>query len=181
MKGFTLIELLVVVLIIGILAAVAFPQYEKAVEKSRLGAVLPLLDSVYQAQQTYYMANGTYASDLADLDVDLPWSGTLCPGICGVFQSFSNVSARSNDRWVLFSATTPNGFFVTLIPQKYAAGAGISKQLGTGSGFSKSGQLFCMTRSDLFQANDYCKKNGLFYSNRFIRRMDILLYSVINS
>ena len=158
--GFTLIELLVVVLIIGILAAVAMPQYEKAVEKSRLGAVLPLLNSVFQAQQSYYMANGAYATDLDDLDVNLPWTGTECPAICGVFKSFSTVSARSNARWVLFSAVTPNGFFVTLVPKKYASGAGIGKQLGEGSGFSKSGQLFCMTRSDLFQANDYCAKMG---------------------
>ena len=72
--GFTLIELLVVVLIIGILAAVAVPQYEKVVEKTRAMEAVGLVRSVRQAQELYYMQNSRYASSLDALTLSFPQS-----------------------------------------------------------------------------------------------------------
>ena len=69
MRGFTLIELLVVVMIIAILAAIAVPQYKRAVLKSRFSTVMPMAKSIANAQEVYYQGRQMYALDVDELDV----------------------------------------------------------------------------------------------------------------
>ena len=73
-KAFTLIELLVVVLIIGILASIALPQYTKAVEKSRMAEALTNLKSLQQAMDVYLLENG-----YPDSNTDVRFIGNNAP------------------------------------------------------------------------------------------------------
>ncbi len=106
-SGFTLIELLVVVLIIGILAAVALPQYQRVVAKSRISAMLPLVSSIAKANEAYYMANGIYATgeNAKQLDLDLP-----CTHLSG------NVWACGTD--FIFDFSTQAGLVLHYCPKK---------------------------------------------------------------
>lgn len=84
MKGFTLIELLVVVLIIGILSAVALPQYTKAVEKARLTEGLTVLNSIQKGLVVYGLSaenfNAIDTEGLEVLDIDVAKALTCTAG-----------------------------------------------------------------------------------------------------
>ena len=68
-RGFTLMEILIAVLIIGILGAIALPQYQRAVLKSRFAALMPIAKSLADSNEVYYLDNGEYAEDAEDLPI----------------------------------------------------------------------------------------------------------------
>lgn len=76
-KGFTLLELLVVVLIIGILGAIALPQYMVSVERARVTGNMSVLKPVYDAALQYYSYNDEFPDSLKKLPVSLPESYTV--------------------------------------------------------------------------------------------------------
>jgi len=90
--GFTLVELAIVIVIIGVLASFGVPRFRDAVERSKAGESLNYLSAIRSAQERYASREGTYTSDLAELDVQFPTPkyftvGTVAAGSTGDLES----------------------------------------------------------------------------------------------
>lgn len=113
-SGFTLIELLVVVLIIGILAAIAVPQYFKVVEKGKFAESMQWVSSLKGAQERYLARYGVYSTSTASNVVDVNL-GTMSRF------SASSVTPAGTPNWTItLSRNTPHpavygGYIVTYI------------------------------------------------------------------
>ncbi len=67
--GFTLIEVMIVVAIIGILAAVAYPNYTEYVKRGARSDAMAILLDAANKQEQFFVDNRSYADDLSDIGV----------------------------------------------------------------------------------------------------------------
>jgi prepilin-type N-terminal cleavage/methylation domain-containing protein len=107
-RGFTLIELLVAVLIIGILAAIALPQYQKAVSISKNAEIITNVGTLEKALQVAAMQLGKPVTDLASLDVGFI-NATSIECVPGGGTSFKKAYLVQDNCY--FVSTHPDPFF----------------------------------------------------------------------
>ncbi|MBI4677935.1 MAG: prepilin-type N-terminal cleavage/methylation domain-containing protein [Elusimicrobia bacterium] len=95
LRGFTLIELLVVVLIIGILAAVAVPQYFRVVERAKCSEGMNWLGGLKTAQETCLIKQGTYCTSYTAAGGYGIMLGTM------KYFAMSNITVNTTPGWVI--------------------------------------------------------------------------------
>ena len=138
-KAFTLIELLVVVLIIGILAAIALPQYQKSVEKARFTEAISLVRSFAQAEKVYHLANGVYTDKLDELDIAFP----------GTYASSATVYLGKNFTIHTYGLSNENAHI--------QAHSLIENSGWTVTYYLNKGSMVCAASSDNARGTQFCK------------------------
>ncbi len=82
MRGITLLELMIVVVIVSILAAVAYPNYRQFAARAKRNEAKAMLLEIAAAQERYYLQNSSYGT-LGELGFDDPYVSET-----GTYQAF---------------------------------------------------------------------------------------------
>lgn len=166
--GFTLMEMLVVVIIMGVLASIALPQYQKAVQKARWVEVLTVADALNTAEEEYWLAYREYTPQISDLTIRIP---SMTTGHEGTSLKLKNggyvaLQAFDDEGWSSEHGCSGNGCTGAYIH-------GVSNKLpvtyiivpahtrGQGGNWQKyRGQRICNPRSDRPGGDEFCRSLG---------------------
>lgn len=158
--GFTLIEVLVVVLIVGTLATVALPQYERAVMRSRASEIWAILPTVRSAAQEYCLANGgTYGNiPVEDLSVSFPSHMKTTAFSCSSCWSFASGHGQVSGALLLNGKKVDDNITSEDFVQLTLGQNGSRSCEGTKSNCKKLG----FSKGDVYCSSGGCSNTGSF-------------------
>lgn len=160
-RGFTLIELLIVVLIVGVLVAVAVPQYEKSVMRSRMAETEVIMRSILPAVEEYCLTQGPTSDPIDMSSLSISYPVTDLGGMSAVFASsgISMTGLTGNCRYFLQNDVMSPVVFSYLFNTKMSPSASLDQLEGAvyaGLGINRNGTRICMPVTD----PDACSKLG---------------------
>ena len=162
-KGFTLIEMLVVVLIIAVLAAIAFPKYQIAVDKANYMQLVTLVTAVKEAQERYYMAKGEYTTNFNNLDITIPLDADVTGSVIqkgGKWMvQISNVNDFSSGGVVLASYYPAKVSYVVYLDRRPTY-AGVRQCRSADRG--ERGKKLCLSLGGVYETEN--EINGTIYT-----------------
>ena len=107
--GFSLMEVMIVVVIIGILGALAYPNLENYLKRTRQTEAKTNLSAIYTAQKIYFTLHQSYAEDINDLDLSLaqgdPYTFTIQEASTSTFKAQAEGNIDDDDAldtWTIY-------------------------------------------------------------------------------
>ena len=154
-KGFTLIELLVTVLIVGILAAIAIPKYNKSIRNTLYASMLQMLKAVVTAEQSFYITNNTYTKNWSNLDISFPTYGA-----CTI------AGGRSGGTCRFVSSKICMCLFADSVSVGFGDGTKVPGLTTAPSGYEYVFEKIIINQSNSISPGLYCRENNLRSTSR---------------